>query len=295
MTQLSETIAARRRWYARLPRYSALPPWALVVTAILSVQFGAAFAKQLFDVAGTSGVVFIRLILTGTLFVALWRPDIRAMSRHVCLWTVLYGLNTGVMMMLFYAAIERIPLGITVAISFVGPLAVAVIGSRRPLDIVWALLAAAGILLLSPFVDVDLDPVGLLLSLACGACWAGYILIGRRVTKLADGNALLGLSLLIAGLAVLPFGAAGALRVLAHPDLIVLALVVAFLSSMIPFALEFNALRRMSSRAFGLLLSLEPVAATLVGFIVLHEALGPRELAGVLLVTVAAGATARSE
>lgn len=295
MTQLSTSVPARRRWFSRAPQFAAIPPWALVLMAVISVQFGAAFAKGLFDVAGPSGVVFIRLVLTGSLFVALWRPNLRALTGKDRLWVLLYGMNTALMMMLFYAAIDRIPLGVSVAITFIGPLAVAVIGSRRALDVVWALLAGVGIVLLSPLVNDSLDPVGLAISVVCGISWALYIVIGRRVTRMADGNSLLGVSLLIAAVTVLPFGAAGAVRVLAHPELLLLALVVAFLSSMVPFALEFEALRRITPRAFGLLLSLEPVAATVVGFLILHEALGARELAGILMVTVAAAATARSE
>lgn len=294
MTQVTPTAPARRRWLMPAPRTSAMSPWALVVFAIVSVQIGAAFAKQLFDVTGPSGVVFIRTLLTGILFAVLWRPDVRKLPRREIIWIVLYGVNVAVMMLSFYAAIERIPLGIAVAISFAGPLGIAVAGSRRRVDLLWAGMAAVGILLLSPFSNVDLDAVGILLSLVSAATWAGYVLIGRRVCTVLDGNSVLAMSLLIAALTVAPFGLAGALRVLTSPSLILLSLFVAFLSSAVPFYLEFEAIRRLPPRVFGLLLSLEPVAATIVGFVLLHEALGLREVGGILMVTVAAAATARS-
>ena len=294
MTQVTPSAPARRSPFALVRRSGTVPPWALVVSAIISVQIGAAYAKGLFEVAGPAGVVFLRTLLAGILFVVIWRPDVRKLSRSEVVSMVLYGINIAVMMLAFYAAIDRIPLGIAVAISFVGPLALAVAGSRRATDLIWVVCAALGILLLSPITNVALDPLGILFSLVSAISWATYVLLGRRVCTVLDGNSVLAMSMVIAALAVLPFGIVGAAKVLADPGLILLSLVVAFLSSAVPFTLEFEALRRLPPRVFGLLLSLEPVAATVVGFVMLHEALGIRELAGILLVTVAAAATARS-
>ncbi len=294
MTQVTPTAPARRSPFALVRRAGAVPPWTLVVSAIVSVQIGAAFAKGLFDVAGPSGVVFLRTLLAGILFVAVWRPDIRRLNRVGLIQMILYGINIAVMMLTFYGAIDRIPLGIAVAIAFTGPLALAVVDSRRAIDLVWVACAAAGILMLSPMTNVALDPVGILLALLSAVSWATYVLLGRRVCNVLDGNSVLAMSMMIAALAVLPFGIAGAVKVLADPGLILLSLLVALLSSAVPFTLEFEALRRLPPRVFGLLLSLEPVAATVVGFVLLHEALGLRELAGILLVTIAAAATARS-
>lgn len=271
-----------------------VPPWALVIIAVISVQAGAAVAKQLFEAAGPSGVVFLRTLLGGAIFALLWRPRVLGHSRRAYLYMLVYGVDIALMMLSFYAAIDRIPLGIAVAIAFAGPLGLAVLGSRRAIDMVWVALAAAGVLLLSPFTAESLDPVGVLLAAADGVLWAGYIVISKRINRVLDGNTVLPLSMLIAALVALPVGIRGASAVLADPALILISLVVALLSSAVPFGLEFYALKRMQPRAFGLLLSLEPVAAAFMGFVLLHEALGLTEIVGISLVTVAAFATARS-
>jgi inner membrane transporter RhtA len=272
----------------------AIPEWALVVAAVISVQIGAAIAKQLFDAIGPVGVVFLRTLLAGVAFWALWRPGIRGHGRLAYTYVVLYGINILLMMLAFYAAIDRIPLGIAVAIAFAGPLGLAVTGSRRRLDLLWVVMAAIGILLLSPFTNTDLDPLGVLFALSSALLWAAYILLSGRVNRALDGNTALTLSMSIAAVVSLPLGIGSALKVLADPSLLALGLVVALLSSAIPFALEFRALKTMRPRAFGLVVSTEPVVATIIGFVALHEALGLRELIGIILVTIAAVATARS-
>lgn len=271
-----------------------MPPWAMVVTAVLSVQMGAALAKQLFDVAGPSGVVFLRTLLGAAMFYLLWRPRLLGHSRRAYLHILFYGTNIALMMLIFYAAISRIPLGVAVAIAFAGPLTVAVLGSRRAQDLIWVLAAAVGIVLLSPFSSAALDPVGIGLAMVEAGLWAGYILFTRRINRVLDGNTALTLSMGVAALVALPFGLGGAVHVLAAPSLIVSGLLVALLSSAIPFGLEFRALKVMPSHVFGLLVSLEPVIATLIGFVVLRETLGLREGIGIGLVTLAAVATARS-
>ena len=171
MSQLESPVAAGPAVVAR----RGVPPWALIVIAIVSVQLGAAVAKQLFNTAGPTGVVFLRTFISNLIFMVLFRPALRDFRTRQSGWLVLYGINIAVMMLAFYAAIERIPLGITVAISFAGPLALAVIGSRRRIDLLWAGLAAVGILLLSPIANVTLDPVGVLLSFVSATSWATYI------------------------------------------------------------------------------------------------------------------------
>ncbi len=276
-------------------RLRAVPPWALVVIAVISVQIGAALAKGLFDTAGPSGVVFLRTLLAGILFGALWRPAVRGHSWKDYGTIVLYGISIALMMLAFYAAINRIPLGITVAIAFTGPLGLAVLGSRRPLDLVWVVLAAVGVLLLSPISNVKLDALGMLLAGLSALSWAIYILLTRRISRRINTQTALTLSMLVAALTALPFGLNGALHVLATPALIGLSLLVALLSSAVPFGLEFQALKSLSPRAFGLLVSLEPVVAAAIGFVMLGEALDPRSLIGIGLVTIAAAATARSD
>lgn len=275
-------------------RVSVLPPWALVIVAVISVQMGAALAKQLFDIAGTSGVVFIRTLVGTIVFYVLWRPRLLGHSRKAYGYMLLYGADIALMMLTFYAAINRIPLGVAVAIAFAGPLGVAVMGSRRAQDFLWVLAAGVGILLLSPFTNAALDPVGVLLAMLEAVLWASYILLSGRINRVVDGNTALAFSMGVAAMVALPLGIGGAAQVLTSPALIVVGLVVALLSSAIPFSLEFQALRTMPPRAFGLLVSLEPVMAAVMGFLILHEALGIREVIGIGLVTAAAVATARS-
>lgn len=273
---------------------TGMPPWSWVVVAVLSVQLGAAIAKQLFDTVGPTGVVFLRTLFAGILFVGIWRPHVRGYSRSVYGHIAVYGIIIAAMMLSFYAAIARIPLGITVTIAFAGPLGVAVLGSRKLVDLLWVVLAAGGILLLSPFSDATLDPIGMILALVSALTWAIYIVLSKRVNQLVDGNSALAMAMCVAAVTALPFGISGAAHILTNPSLILLSLIVALLSSAIPFWLEFRALKTLSSRVFGLLVSLEPVVATLIGFVLLHEALGVREVFGIVLVTIAAVATARS-
>lgn len=293
MTQVDTPVAVNATISRSVKVGRGIPPWALIVIAVISVQFGAAIAKQLFVTAGPTGVVFLRTLIGSVIFLMLWRPVLRDFRKRQAGLIVLYGINIAVMMLVFYAAIERIPLGITVAISFAGPLTLAVIGSRRRIDLMWAGLAAVGILLLSPFANVDLDPVGILLSFVSATSWAMYILLSKRVSQRFPGFSPLGVAMGIATLVALPFGFSGALRVLADPGLLVLTVLVALLSSALPFAFEYQAMRVLRPSVVGVLLALEPVMATVVGFTLLSEALGGRELVGVVMVTVAAVATAR--
>lgn len=276
------------------PSWASRAPWALVLFGIVSVQIGAAYAKQLFDVSGTAGVVFIRTFIGAIVFTLIWRPKWRGYTREVYVYMGLYGAVIAANMLLFYAAISRIPLGIAVAIAFCGPLLVAVLGSRKLMDFVWVALAAVGILLLSPFANVTLDGTGVLLAFLCAGAWALYILLTKRVSGLIEGHASLAISMCIAAVVALPFGGAGAVKILGDGGLILTALVVALLSSVIPFAADFTAIKYLTPRVFGLLASLEPVVAAVIGFVVLQEELGPRELIGIALVTVAAVATTRT-
>ena len=273
--------------------YARVPPWSLVIFGIISVQIGAAFAKGLFEVSGTAGVVFIRTLVAAVIFTLIWRPRWRGYSRRVYIYMVLYGIVIAANMLLFYASIRLIPLGIAVAIAFAGPLLVAVLGSRKLMDFVWVLLAAVGILLLSPLTNGALDGFGVLLAFMTAVAWAFYIILTKRVSGLMEGHTALALSMCVAALVALPFGGFGAAKVLADPGLIVTGLLVALLSSVIPFALDFTAMKRLTPRVFGLLASVEPVAGALIGLIVLHEDLGVREIIGIGLVTVAAIATTR--
>jgi inner membrane transporter RhtA len=199
------------------------------------------------------------------------------------------------MNLVFYSSIARIPLGVAVTVEFVGPLGVAVAGSRRPLDLVWVVLAGAGILLLAPLTGGDvlaLDPVGLGLALLAGGLWAAYILIAARVGRAAPGMGGLAMAMAIGAVVLLPVGVLGAGSALLDPRLLLAGAGVALLSSVIPYTLELTALRRIPTATFGVLMSLEPAIASLAGLLLLHEGLTARTAVALLLVTIASiGAT----
>ena len=265
-------------------------PVGLVLAGVGSVQFGAAIAKTLFDDLGPAGTVLLRLGFAALLLVAFWRPRVAGLSRRQLVTAGLFGLSLGGMNLVFYEALDRIPLGIAVTFEFVGPLGVAVAGSRRPLDVAWVVLAAAGILLLSGGSS-DLDPVGVAFALLAGAFWAAYILLSARIGRAFPGGRGLALAMVVGTLAVAPFGIPDGGGALLEPGLLALGAGVALLSSVIPYSLELEALRRMPPRVFGVLMSLEPGVASLAGFLLLSQAL--TALAGVaiaLVVAASAGA-----
>lgn len=269
-----------------------VPAWSLVILSIISVEAGAAIAKSLFDSVGPVGVIFIRTLLGSAMLWALARPRLTGYTRREWGWLIAYGVVIALNMLVFYGSIARIPLGIAVAIAFAGPLVLAVIHSRKLIDVLWVVLAGGGILLLTPLTSAALDPLGVALSLLCAVLWGLYIILTGRVSRSFPGMSALAIAMGVAALLTLPFGAPGALTVLTNWQLIAVALFVALLSSAIPFALEFIAMKTLPTRALSLLLALEPVAAALVGLVLLNEHLGLREMIGISLVTIAAIATA---
>jgi inner membrane transporter RhtA len=276
-----------------MPAAERVPPTVLVLAAVASVQFGGALAKTLFDEIGPGGAVFLR-VLTGALVLGLvWRPQVAGHPARELRLAVLFGVALAAMNLSFYASLDRIPLGIAVTFEFVGPLAVAVFGSRRPRDLVWVALAAAGILLLSDFGGASLDGLGVALALLAGAFWAAYILLSARVGQVFPGGAGLALAMLVATLPLAPVGIADAGSELLVPWILALGTAVGVLSSAIPYALELEALRRLPVGVFGVLMSLEPAVAALAGFVVLGESLATREVAAILLVVAASAGAAR--
>ena len=275
-----------------MSRTDSIPPPALVLVAVGSVQTGGAIAKTLFDELGPGGAVFLRVALAAVVLVALWRPVVTGHGRKDLLTMAAFGLSLAAMNFTFYEALDRLPLGIAVTFEFVGPLGVAVAGSRRALDGLWVALAAAGILLLSDFGGADLDGLGVALALLAGAFWAAYILLSVRVGRAFEGGSGLALALCVGAAALLPVGIAEGGADLLDPRLLALGGAVAMLSSAIPYSLELEALRRLPSQVFGVLMSLEPAVAALAGLVILGEVLDVRELAGIALVVAAsAGAT----
>ncbi len=270
--------------------FGAIPPPALVLLGVVSVQVGAAVAKQLFTVAGATGTVMLRLVLAAVVLLVVWRPSLR-LDRRTWLVVASYGLVLGAMNLSFYQAIKHIPLGAAVTIEFLGPLAVAVLGSRRWLDGLWALLAASGVLLLTR-VDGGLELTGVLFALGAGACWAGYILLAAALgNRTSDGGGL-ALAMVFGSVLVLPFGIAEAGTALLDPVVLVAGAAVALLSSVVPYSLELEALRTIPPRVFGILMSLEPAVAALAGLLVLHEGLHAAQWVAVFCVVLASiGAT----
>jgi inner membrane transporter RhtA len=275
-------------------RPDRIPPTVLVVAAVSSVQFGAALAKSLFDEVGPAGTVFLRVLFAAVVLVAVWRPAVGGRSRADWRLIALFGLCLGAMNLAFYEALERIPLGIAVTIEFVGPLGVAIAGSRRSLDLAWVVLAAAGIVLLSDFGSADLDGLGVVLALVAGGFWAAYILLSARVGRAFPGGGGLALAMVAAAAMLVPVGVADAGGELLVPGVLAVAFAVAMLSSAIPYTLEMEALRRMPAGVFGVMMSIEPAVAALAGFIVLDEGLATRELVAILLVVAASAGAARN-
>jgi inner membrane transporter RhtA len=270
-----------------------VPPTVLVLLGIASVQFGAALAKGLFDEIGAGGTVFLRVFFAAIVLVAIWRPSLRGHGRRAIRLVVAFGLVLACMNLAFYSALDRIPLGAAVTFEFVGPLGVAVAGSRKPLDLLWVALAAAGILLLSDFGGGDLDALGIAFALLAGAFWAAYILLSARVGREFEGADGLALAMVVGTAVLVPVGVADAGGDLLVPWILAVAAGVAVLSSAIPYALEMEALRRMPTGVFGVLMSLEPGVAALAGFVLLGEDLVAREIVAILFVVAASAGASR--
>ncbi len=260
----------------------------LVIVAAVSPQLGAAFAVTLFDELGPAGAAFLRLAFAAIVLWAIWRPRLTGDLRLAGA----FGVALGLMNWSFYEAIDRIPLAVAVTIEFAGPLLVAVIGSRRPLDGVWIVLAAAGIVVLVDPGGGSLDPVGVGFALAAAACWMAYIYLSKRTGAAFPGGSGLAIAMAVGALIVLPAGVIQADGALTEPDLLGSALVVALLSSVLPYSLELEALRRLPESVFGVLMSLDPAIAALVGFVALDQDLGPREVIAIAMVVVASAGAA---
>ncbi len=273
---------------------AALPPTGLVILGILTTQVGAAIAKGLFHSLGPGGTVFVRVGFAALVLLALWRPRVGGYSRGDYVAAVAFGLALGGMNLAFYLALDRIPLGIAVTLEFVGPLGVAVCGSRRRLDLLWVILAGAGVLLLSPIGGADLDLLGALLALTAGGLWAAYILLSARVGRAFPGGAGLVIAMLVAAVLLTPVGILSGGAELLRPTILAAGLGVAVLSSAIPYSLELEALRRLPAHVFGVMMSLEPAAGALVGLVILNENIGIRGLSAVALVSVATVGATRS-
>jgi inner membrane transporter RhtA len=270
--------------------FNAVPPSALLLLSVVSLQVGAAWAKQLFHLAGPSGTAVLRLVFAAVILLAIWCRSLR-MRRRTLAVVAVYGVVLAGMNLSIYHAMDRIPLGAAVTIEFLGPLAVAVFGSRRAIDLLWVALAALGVFLLSR-MDGGLAVGGMCYALLAAAFWVGYILLSAKLGRQTRGGSALALGMVFASFVAVPFGVTESGAALIHPTVLVMGLVVALMSSVIPYSLELEALRRMPPRTFGILMSLHPAMATLAGLIVLGEMLTPVQWLAVGCVVVASiGAT----
>ncbi|AIR90419.1 threonine/homoserine exporter RhtA [Pseudomonas cremoricolorata] len=272
---------------------SMLFPVGLLLIAMISIQSGASLAKSLFPLVGAQGTTALRLIFASIIMVVLLRPWRARMDRAALRSVIIYGMALGGMNLMFYMSVRTIPLGIAVALEFTGPLAVALLGSRRALDFVWIVLAIMGLLLLVPLGNstAAVDPVGACYALAAGACWALYILYGQKAGA-EHGVQTAALGVVIAALFIAPVGIVHAGTALLNPILIPAALGIAVLSTALPYSLEMIALTRLPARTFGTLMSMEPVIAALSGLIFLSEMLTNIQWLAILaIITASVGAT----
>lgn len=265
-------------------------PVAALLGSLVSLCVGSSYAKTLFPALGTLGVSALRIGLAMLLLMAAFRPWRRRWQAADLPPLALYGVTLGLMNLLFYQAIGLIPLGLAIAIEFTGPLAVALWHSRHARDLLWVALATLGLALLMPWQGLDapgaLNPLGIAYALAAAACWALYILLGHRVAQ-RYGRDATPMGMLAAALVVVPIGAASAGSVLLEPQWLLPGLVVALLSSAVPYALEMYALKHLPKQTFSILLSLEPAVGAVAGWIVLAEALSMQQWLAIALVMAA--------
>lgn len=272
---------------------ATLFPIGLLIIAMTSIQSGASLAKTMFPVVGAQGTTALRLVFASIIMLLLLRPWRVRMSAAALRSVVIYGLALGGMNLLFYMAVRTVPLGIAVALEFTGPLAVALLASRRVMDFLWIGLAVIGLLLLIPIGQSDhtIDPTGAAYALGAGVCWALYILYGQRAGS-EHGIQTAALGVLVAALFVAPIGIAHAGSALLTPALLPVALGVAILSTALPYSLEMIALTKMPARTFGTLMSIEPVIAALSGLLFLGEVLTIAQWLAILaIITASVGAT----
>ncbi|WP_308924441.1 EamA family transporter [Janthinobacterium sp. J1-1] len=272
-----------------MPRHAPLIPILAILGAVTALGIGTSWAKHsLFPVVGAQGTTAVRVGFSALLLLLFWRPWRWTLSGQEARTVALYGAALGAMNLCFYMSLRTIPFGLAVAIEFSGPLAVALFSSRRPLDFIWVLLAAAGLALLLPLGhDVStLDPAGVLFALAAAVFWATYIIFGKRASHLHAGHSV-SLGLFVAALVVVPVGVAHAGSALLSPAILATGLGVALISSAIPISLEMVALKRLSSQAFGIMASMEPAVAALLALTLLGEYLDAIQWLAIALIIAA--------
>ncbi len=260
-----------------------------VLISIVSVQSGASFSKYLFPVIGAEGTTALRQLFATLILLALFRPWSSGPARQHWGIIALYGAVLGIMNLTFYMAIARIPLGIAVALEFTGPLAVAILSSRRWSDFVWVACAIAGLLMLIPLHGGTgaIDPVGIVWALVAALCWGIYIIVGQKVSDRVHGGKAVAIGMLLSTVFTLPIGMMHAGAMLWSWDVVPWGVGIAILSSAIPYSLEMMALKHIPAKTFGLMMSLEPAVAALMGLVILNERLSLWQWLAIALVIVA--------
>ncbi len=268
----------------------------MVVAAICSVQGGSALATTLFDETGPAAGVFLRTVSAAVILCVFWRPKFGGLAPEARRNAFAFGVTLAAMNLCFYESLDRLPLGVAVTFEFIGPLGVAVLGSRRPADFLWAGLAAAGIVLLAGGVGSGkpLDGLGVALALTAGFFWGAYILISARAGRLFPGGTGLAIAMAISALFTAPFGIIGGGAEILSLGVIATGIGVGVLSSVIPYSFELEALRSLPESVFGVLMSLEPGVAALIGFLALGQALASTEVVAIGLVVIASAGALRS-
>lgn len=273
----------------------------LVLGSVFSLQFGAAFATTLFPIVGPWATTSLRLSVAGIIILIITRPHIRTWTKAQWKHVLYFGLAMGLMNTFFYAGLERIPLGTAVTIEFLGPLTLAALLSRNGKDYLWVTLAILGIGLFgleSLYSTTTLDPIGVVFILAAALFWALYILTSATVGKHVPGAGGLGIAMLIGALPTLPAGISHAPTFINDPSLLLIALGTAVFASLVPYSLEFMALKIVPNHTFGILMSLEPVVAALMGWVLLSQpvsAVGAVAIALVMAASIGTTTTSRRE
>lgn len=268
--------------------------WILI--GMVSVQLGASFAKQLFPIIGPIATVVLRITFAAIILTAIWRPWRTKLNIKNYKSILLYGICLGVMNLTFYLSLTRIPLGICVALEFAGPLAVALFASKQKIDFLWAFLAALGIVLILPIHPGQqaLDPIGILLALIAGLCWALYIVFGKDLSSSVHGGVATSLGMIVASFTILPVSFTNFQFSNFTPQVWVAAIGVAILSSAIPYTVEMFAMKRIPTKTFGILMSVEPAIAALSGMVILREQLASSQWIAILCVILASAGSAKT-
>ncbi|TDD46514.1 EamA family transporter [Nonomuraea terrae] len=297
MTSYDDALPGDRRLPGNPLRSAAdsIPPSGLVLLAIFSVQLGAGFAKELFAALPPSAVVFLRIAAGALIMGAVARPRLRGLSRGSWAVGLAFGVTLALMNLTFYEALSRLPMGIAVAIEFLGPLGVAVAASRRRIDLLWVALAAAGVVMLAPWSEsASVSWIGIGFALLAGVCWAGYILLSAAAGQRFPGTTGLSFAMIVSVVVIAPVGVTTGGTDLLQPELLLIGLGVGLLSSVIPYSLELQALRRMPKHVFGILMSVEPAVAALIGLLVLSEVLHVQQWAAILCIVAASLGSTRT-